>query len=93
MRYIILVLTILLFSGCSTVDVKQYEKNQPRFDLFQYFKGATKGWGIVQDRSGVLTRQFIVNIDGQDDANGNLVMHEDFVWSDGEKSHRTWTIN
>jgi hypothetical protein len=92
MRYILFSLAILFISGCTAIDVRQYSNNQPSFDLIQYFNGTTKGWGLVQDRSGVMTRQFVVTIEGQVDAEGNLVMNEDFVWNDGEKSHRTWTI-
>jgi hypothetical protein len=93
MRLIFIAVLVLALSGCAGIDVKQYEKNTPRFDLYQYFQGATTGWGIVFDRKGALTRQFVVSIDGQVDAGGNLIMEEDFDWSDGEKSKRIWKIS
>ena len=92
MKAFAILTAILVSAGCSTVNVGQYSENKPRLDLFQYFKGETKGWGIVQERSGRLTRQFTVDIDGSVDADGNLVLEEHFDWSDGEKSVRTWTI-
>lgn len=88
-----LVVLLLTLSGCGGIDVRQYEGNTPNFDLYQYFTGASTGWGIVLDRSGRLTRQFVVTIDGQVDDQGNLIMEEDFSWSDGERSKRIWKIN
>jgi hypothetical protein len=79
-------------AGCSTIDVRQYAANKPPLDLFAYFTGTTKGWGIVQDRGGKLLRQFVVDIEGTIDENGNLVLDEDFFWSDGEETKRIWTI-
>ncbi len=89
---IIWVLTLLL-SGCAGQDISQYEGNRPIFDLFNYFSGKTYGWGIVQDRRGVLLRQFEVTIEGSIDDSGNLVLDEDFLFNDGEKQKRIWTIS
>lgn len=80
-------------SACSSITVQQYAENTPRFDLIDFFSGDTRGWGIVQSRNGTLLRQFVVDIDGQINADGQLVLTEDFVWSDGEISQRIWTIN
>lgn len=88
------VITLLLFlSGCSAIDMKQYRANQPALDLYHYFQGETKGWGIVQDRKGRLTRQFTVDITGTIDNEGVLTLAENFDWSDGEKSQRTWILS
>ncbi|MFO7766296.1 MAG: DUF3833 domain-containing protein [Pelovirga sp.] len=83
---------LLLAAGCSAVDVKRYAGQQPEFDLFDYFIGETRGWGIVQDRNGELVRQFVVDINGYRNDAGELVLDEQFVWSDGEHSERIWTI-
>ncbi|MBT8361143.1 MAG: DUF3833 domain-containing protein [Desulfobacterales bacterium] len=88
----ITIITLFLLTSCSGVDVSQYANNTPLLDLHDYFKGQTKGWGIVQDRKGNVTRQFVVDILGTTDDAGNLVLEEDFVWSDGEISRRVWTI-
>ncbi len=92
MRAILIGIVVLVLSGCARVDVQQFEKNTPKLDLYQYFLGATTGWGVVLDRGGRLTRQFVVTIDGQVDGGGNLILVEDFDWSDGEKSQRIWRI-
>ena len=90
----LLFIFILLISitGCSTIDITRYSDNQPQFNLYEYFNGETKGWGIVQDRKGNLTRQFVVDIKGTVNSQGELVLDEDFTWNDGEISKRIWTI-
>ena len=92
MKLIISLLIAILLSGCSTIDIEQYSGNNPKLDLFNYFAGKTKGYGIVQDRKGTLTRQFTVDITGTIEADGSLKLYEEFDWSDGEKSTRTWII-
>jgi hypothetical protein len=87
------VLLAFLVTGCSAIDMTQYRTNKPGLDLFTYFQGKTTGWGIVQDRKGVLTRQFVVHIDGTVNSDGRLTLVEDFDWSDGEKTSRTWVLS
>jgi hypothetical protein len=87
------VLLLTLLGGCSAIDMTQYSTNKPALDLFSYFQGKTTGWGIVQDRKGTLTRQFVVHIDGTVDSDGSLTLVENFDWSDGEKTTRTWILS
>ncbi|MEH6455962.1 MAG: DUF3833 domain-containing protein [Cocleimonas sp.] len=75
------------------MSIQDYKQNQPSLTLFDYFEGETRGWGIFQDRSGNLKRQFVVNIIGTINEKGQLVLVEDFVWTDGEISQRIWTIS
>ena len=75
------------------MSVQDYAKNTPSLDLFEYFSGNTRGWGIFQDRNGNLKRQFVVDLKGTKNDAGDLVLEEDFVWSDGEKTRRVWTIS
>lgn len=86
--------TLLVFaSGCSTANIAQYNKNEPKLDMVDYFTGKVRGWGVVLKRSGELASRFVVDINGKPDDEGNLVMEEDFFWSNGEKSRRVWTIS
>lgn len=89
---IIACIIILVLAGCSTIDPAMYRAKAPRLQPFDYFQGSSKGWGIVQDRKGRLLRHFVVEIAGEIDQEGNLVLQEDFFWSDGERSSRTWTL-
>ena len=93
MRLIMAITLCALLAGCSAIDMKQYGANQPALDLFSYFQGRTTGWGIVQDRKGRLTRQFTVAITGTVNGDGSLTLAENFAWSDGKKSQRTWILD
>ena len=81
----------LLFTGCFQTDMKQFEKNLPKLDLFAFFEGETIAYGIFEDRFGNLKRQFRVNIKGKID-NKTLTLDEDFLYDDGEQAKRIWKI-
>lgn len=70
---------------------RDYQDTGPPLDLFAYFAGQTRAWGIFQDRSGNLKRQFTVDIVGEVDGD-RLTLTEDFVYADGETQQRVWQI-
>ena len=51
------------------MKIEDYAQFTPRFDIFEYFQGKTRGWGMFQDRGGTLKRQFVVDINGVIDNN------------------------
>jgi hypothetical protein len=63
----------------------------PRLTVEDYFLGQTRAWGIFQDRSGRLRRQFTVDIVGEM-RDGALILTEDFRYADGATERRTWHI-
>ena len=91
MKKLLFLFIIIILSGCAKHDLIQYQKNKPNFSLFDYFNGNTTGWGIVQDRQGRLTRQFVVQIVGTVEGD-TLTLVEDFDWSDGAEERRIWNI-
>lgn len=84
-------LLVALLTGCSAMDPKDFAGTEPKFELFEYFSGETRAWGIFQDRGGRLKRQFVVDIHGEMQ-DGELVLTEDFAYADGERSQRIWRI-
>lgn len=82
---------VLLLAGCASVDPSDYANEDPPLDLRRYFDGQLEGHGMFIDRSGKVTRRFVVSIRGawQGDT-GTLT--EDFAWSDGEVEKRVWTL-
>jgi hypothetical protein len=64
---------------------------EPRFAPEDYFVGTTRAWGIFEDRFGNLRRQFVVDIVGVWDGR-ELVLDEDFTFTDGERNRRVWRI-
>jgi hypothetical protein len=73
------------------MQAKDFEGTTPRFDLFEYFAGDTRAWGIFESRSGELKRQFTVDIRGEVEGD-SLTLTEDFVYADGETEQRIWRI-
>lgn len=87
----LLLAAALLQMGCGPMKVEDYAGGEPAFRIEEYFAGNVRAWGIFQDRSGKLRRQFTVDIVGE--VNGDeIVLTEDFVYRDRERSRRVWRI-
>tara|TARA_B100000686_G_scaffold15820_1_gene14928 strand:+ start:660 stop:1187 length:528 start_codon:yes stop_codon:yes gene_type:complete len=93
MRLIISFILILLLSNCSGSNMKpiDFKDQKPRLIIEEYLSGNVKAWGILQNRSGKVTRQFSANLNGKWDGN-ILILDEKFNWSDGEVQTRQWNI-
>ena len=83
--------SFFLLTSCSSTHVDAYANTKPTFDLFAYFEGNTQAYGQFQDRSGAVQRRFTVDITGTI-AKNILTLDEHFIYDDGEKEQRTWTI-
>ena len=71
--------------------MNDYSSEKPVLDLRQYFNGVVDAWGIFTDRSGKVVKRFTVVMHCQ--WNGyQWVLDEDFVYSDGSKQKRIWTL-
>jgi hypothetical protein len=77
--------------GACSADIANYRAATPTFDLFGYFDGEIKAWGMVQDYTEQQTRRFEVDIVGSVDGN-ELTLVEDFVFDDGSLDQRIWVI-
>lgn len=84
-------LVSLLLSACAGTKLEQFNGKQPRLVLEAYFTGKTTATGVFEDRFGKLRRQFVVEIDGRVDGN-TLILDERFVYDDGERQQRIWTL-
>ena len=85
------ILFIFFLTGCFQTNMKQFENNTPKLDLFSFFQGDTIAYGIFEDRFGNLKRQFRVNIKGSVDKE-QLTLDEEFLYDDGEQAKRIWKI-
>lgn len=84
-------MAFLTLTGCAQHKLDRYEKLTPVMDIQSYFNGPIKAWGIVQNWKGETIRRFDVTMHGTwEGPVGTL--KEDFIYDDGEKQHRTWTI-
>ncbi len=86
--FVVFISTSILKKNMKPEDFKGTE---PTIKIEEYFNGKVKAWGLLQNRSGKVTRQFKADMFGKFE-NGILTLEEDFYWTDGEKQKRTWKI-
>ena len=93
-KSISLIIVIFLFTSCSknTMKPEDFKNKEPRLIIEEYLSGNVKAWGVLQNRSGKVTRQFSADLDGTWDGK-QLILKEKFNWDDGEIQNREWTIN
>ena len=78
-------------AACSSQTIEDVADRSPQLSLEQFFEGETIAYGIFEDYSQSLSRQFRVNITGT--VTGNvLTLEEDFLYDDGETQRRVWEI-
>ncbi|KIF60432.1 DUF3833 domain-containing protein [Pseudomonas fluorescens] len=90
-RFLLLLTLIFSIASCTSVDVARYADQQPVLDLHRFFNQPVKAWGMFQKRSGEVTKRFEVNIVSRREGN-NLILDERFLYSDGTRQHRVWTL-
>ena len=71
---------------------EDFKDQKPRLIIEEYLSGNVKAWGILQNRSGKVTRQFSADLNGSWDGK-KLILDEKFNWSDGEIQNRQWEIS
>ena len=92
MKKIFVLILIFFLTGCSSsMKPTDFKDQKPRLIIEDYLSGNVKAWGILQNRSGKVTRQFSANLDGKWDGE-QLILDEKFYWSDGENQTRQWKI-
>ena len=90
-KLIIFSIVLMVLNGCAKMKPIDFKNTVPQFILEEYFAGKTAAWGIFEDRFGNIRRQFSVDINGT--WNGReLILDEHFIYSDGERDQRIWTI-
>ena len=88
----LLIFLVLTFNlGCSNSKVEDLRLTDQPFDLFQYFQGKTKAWGIVVDRFGNFQKSFSVEMIGTIKKD-KLILNEYFLYDSGESENREWII-
>lgn len=91
-RLWILLAALIGLNGCMQMKPNQFATTAPKLVLEDYFVGETRAWGLFEDRFGNVRRQFAVDIIGTWDGR-TLVLDERFLYDDGKKDQRVWTID
>ena len=94
-KSISLIICAFLITSCSNnsaMKPEDFKNKEPRLIIEEYLSGNVKAWGVLQNRSGKVTRQFNADLNGTWDGK-QLILKEKFNWDDGEVQDREWTIN
>ena len=89
------VVSASLLAGCSSPQINDYANEKPALDMRQYFDGTIDAYGVFTDRSGKVVKRFTVVMDCKwtGEAGREVgVLDEAFVYSDGSKDRRVWTL-
>lgn len=78
-------------SGCAAVSPETYKAEKPALKMENYFNGTIDAWGIFTDRSGKVVKRFTVVMRCKWEGDTGT-LDEDFVYSDGTKEKRVWTL-
>ncbi len=93
MNKVIGLILIIFLTGCGkNMNPSDFKDQKPRLIIENYLSGNVKTWGILQNRSGKVLRQFSADLNGKWDGN-QLILDEKFIWTDGEIQLRKWKIN
>ena len=94
MKSILALIVTILLTNCSGNNMKpiDFKDQKPRLIIEEYLSGNIKAWGILQNRSGKVIRQFSADLNGKWDGK-QLVLDEKFIWNDGEIQTRQWKID
>ena len=91
MRGLLIVGILLIVQGCAPIKVTDYSDNEPVLNIEAFFNGTLTAHGVVKDRGGKVIRYFNADIEAHwSDGIGTLDEH--FVFDDGEKQRRVWTL-
>ena len=93
MRTIFSLFLVIFLTGCANnMKPTDFKDQKPRLIIEDYLSGKVKAWGILQNRSGKVIRQFSADLNGTWDGK-QLILDEKFTWSDGEIQTRKWKID
>lgn len=82
---------LFVVTGCASQSIDHYEGTKPKLDLRSYLNGDLEAWGVLHGRDGSVKRSFVINMKAS--WKGNVgTLKENFIFDDGEKSERIWTI-
>ncbi|HEY0060540.1 MAG TPA: DUF3833 domain-containing protein [Telluria sp.] len=91
LKFVAVGAAVALVAACTSPRPEQYANEMPRLEVEQYFNGTLDAHGMFQGRSGEVVKRFVVvmRCTWQGDTG---TLDEDFVYADGTKQKRVWTL-
>ena len=81
-KSILLIISLFLITSCSnnsSMKPEDFKNKEPRLIIEEYLLGDVKAWGVLQNRSGKVTRQFSADLNGKWDGK-QLILDEKFYF-------------
>lgn len=92
MRHLAQALTLLaLLSACGSAGIKDVIIRSPALVPEEFFAGNLAASGVIKNRSGQVTRSFTAAIKAYW-IDGTGTLEEEFLFNDGERQRRVWTL-
>ncbi|WP_045858423.1 DUF3833 domain-containing protein [Teredinibacter purpureus] len=89
----LLIIAALAITSCSNVTLEEYAQNTPSLNVPHFFNGKLTAHGVVKNRSNKVIRYFNATIDASWNNQGVGILDEYFIFDDGEKQQRIWTLS
>ncbi len=67
-KSILLIILLFLITNCSNnsaMKPEDFKNKEPRLIIENYLSGNVKAWGVLQNRSGKVIRQFSADLNGK----------------------------
>ncbi len=81
---------VILFAGCTGMNVVDFESGRPLLDPTQYFTGETSSSGVLENRGGAPQEPVTTQTVGRW-VDGTLLLEQELQIG-GKKQHRSWRI-
>lgn len=82
----------LFLPGCKDSRLEQHKNRKPTIDLQKFFEGTVKGHGSFFNWRGQQTRSFTLTMTGHFNKENKGPLKEHFIFDDGSKLDREWTV-
>ena len=90
-RLFTVMLSALSLGACSSVTVTAHADFGPSIALEDFFQGDLVAHGVIKNRGGKIIRTFSATIEASWQG-GVGTLDEDFLFDDGERDKRVWTL-
>jgi len=88
--FFILFACVTLIS-CSNISPQDYMRESPALDFKRFLEGNLTGWGVYQERGGLVSKRFRIDMTANWQGNTGTFT-ERFSFNDGTKQTREWVL-
>jgi hypothetical protein len=87
----LLIFVLFSMTGCRSMTPSELASTKPALDPLQYFDGATRSWGVIENRRGAPISQFRADLIGRRQGD-ELTIEQRFTFAGDRRETRHWRI-